>query len=176
MVSMVASTVASMLSCLPAPFLLATVSPKVDERTSFIGGPRRGEELGKEQTTRETMPITLEAARAAAQQRRWHSILGLRQGASADDIRKARRRLQLTAHTDKGGSKELSQLINLAADELLERCPKAWVPHASEEDPDWWGEFLREAKEELERRRRREQEGAQRAAWMCEEKRRRDGE
>ena len=70
------------------------------------------------------MPTTLEAARAAAQQRRWHAVLGLNLGASADEVRKARRRLQLTAHTDKGGSKELSQLINQAADELLERCPE----------------------------------------------------
>ena len=83
------------------------------------------------------MPITLEAARAAAQQRRWHSILGLRPGASADEIRKARRRLQLTAHTDKGGSTELSQIINQAADELLERGPKDWVLQASEDDPEW---------------------------------------
>ena len=97
------------------------------------------------------MSITLEAARAAAQQRRWHSILGLRPVASADEVRKAGRRLQLTAHTDKGGSKELSQLINQAADELLERGPTDWVPQASEDDPEWWREFLREANEELER-------------------------
>ena len=122
------------------------------------------------------MPITLEAARAAAQQRRWHTILGLRPGASADEVRKARRRLQLTAHTDKGGSKELSQLINQAADELLEHCPKAWVPHASDADPEWWQEFLREANEEMEQRWRREEEEAQRAARMREEKRRKDEE
>ncbi len=85
------------------------------------------------------MPISFEAARAAAQQGRWHAVLGLRPGASADEVRKARRRLQLTAHTDKGGSKELSQLINHAADELLEQCPQDWVPHASEDDPEWWG-------------------------------------
>ena len=72
------------------------------------------------------MPTALEAARVAAQQRRWHAVLGLKPGASADEVRKARRRLQLTAHTDKGGCLELSQLINRAADELLERCPKDW--------------------------------------------------
>ena len=123
------------------------------------------------------MPITLEAARAAARQGRWHSILGLRPGASADEVRKARRRLQLTAHTDKGGSTELSQLINQAADELLERCPKVWVlQQASEDDPEWWREFLREASEELEQRRRREEEEAQRAARLREDKRRREQE
>ena len=110
------------------------------------------------------MTITLEAARTAAQQRRWHLILGLRPGACADEVRKTRRRLQLTAHTDKGGSKELSQLINHAADELLEQCPKArapqaWVPRAN--DPEGLREFWREMKEmteELERRWRREEE------------------
>ena len=121
------------------------------------------------------MAITLEAARAAAHQRRWHTILGLEPGASADEVRKARRRLQLTAHTDKGGSKELSQLINLAADELLEQCPQDWVPQASEHDPEWWRELLREAKEEIERRRQAEEE-EQRAARMREERLRRDRE
>ena len=96
------------------------------------------------------MPIALEAARSAAQHRRWHAVLGLRPGASADEVRKARRRLQLTAHTDKGGSKDLSQIINQAADELLERGPKDWVLQASEDDPEWWSEFLREASEEME--------------------------
>ena len=121
------------------------------------------------------MAITLEAARAAAHQRRWHTILGLEPGASADEVRKARRRLQLTAHTDKGGSNELSQLINLAADELLEQCPQDWVPQASEHDPEWWRELLREAKEEIERRRQAEEE-EQRAARMREERLRRDRE
>ena len=102
------------------------------------------------------MPITLEAGRAAAKQGRWRSVLGLRPGASADEVRKARRRLQFTAHTDKGGSTELSQLINQAADELLERCPTVRLLQASEDDPEWWREFLREASEELEQRRRRE--------------------
>ena len=121
------------------------------------------------------MAITLEAARAAAHQRRWHTILGLEPGASADEVRKARRRLQLTAHTDKGGSNELSQLINLAADELLEQCPQDWVPQASEHDPEWWRELLREAKEEIERRRQAEEE-EQRVARMREERLRRDRE
>eukprot|EP00969_Alexandrium_andersonii_P291736 12893992-Alexandrium_andersonii.AAC.1 len=66
----------------------------------------------------------LESARACARQGAWHAILGLPRSASADDIRKARRRLQLSCHEDKGGSGELSQLINRAADVLLERCPE----------------------------------------------------
>ena len=122
------------------------------------------------------MPITLEAARAAARQGRWHAVLGLWPGASSDEVRKARRRLQLTAHTDKGGSKEFSQLINQAADELLERGPNVWVLQASENDPAWWREFLREASEQLEQRWRREEEEAQRAARLREEKRRREEE
>ena len=88
------------------------------DRASFIRGPRQGRQIRKGQTIRER------TARAAAQQGRWHAVLGLRPGASADEVRKARRRLQLSAHTDKGGSAELSQLINQAADKLLERCPE----------------------------------------------------
>jgi len=122
------------------------------------------------------MTISLEAARAAAQQKRWHLILGLKPGASSEEICKAKRRLQLTAHTDKGGTKELSQLINHAADELLQRCPKDWIPQASEYDFAYWEQRLREAKEELERRQRMEEERAQRAARLREEKRRRDNE
>ena len=123
------------------------------------------------------MAITLEAARAAARQRRWHAVLGLAPGASADEVRKARRRLQLTAHTDKGGSKELSQLLNQAADELLEQCPRAWVPQAwvpqaKASDPEWLREFLREVNEEIEQRRRRQEEEA-RAATLREEAARR---
>ena len=74
------------------------------------------------------MPITLEAARSACQQGRWHAILVVPPGASANEICRARRRLQLTEHIDKGGCAELSQLISQAADELLTRCPKPWAP------------------------------------------------
>ena len=128
------------------------------------------------------MAITLEAARAAARQRRWHAVLGLAPGASADEVRKARRRLQLTAHTDKGGSKELSQLINQAADEMLEQCPRAWVPQAwvpragdSEQMREFYRE-MQEMEEELQRRWRREEEEAQRAARLREEAWRRQEE
>ena len=115
------------------------------------------------------MTISLEAARAAAQQKRWHLILGLKPGASSEEIRKAKRRLQLTAHTDKGGTKELSQLINHAADELLQRCPNDWIPQASDDDFAYWERRKRVAKEELERLQRQ-------AARLREEKRRRDEE
>ena len=128
--------------------------------------------MRKRADKQKSMTISLEAARAAAQQKRWHLILGLKPGAVAEEIRKAKRRLQLTAHTDKGGTKELSQLINHAADELLQRCPKDWIPQASEDDPEWWDQLLREAKEELERRQRMEEERAQRAARLREERRR----
>jgi hypothetical protein len=100
------------------------------------------------------MPITLEAAKAAAEQGRWHSVLGLQPGASADDIRKARRLEQRTAHTDKGGCTELSQLINQAADELLKCYSDALAPPTGE----WWEEFVRQSDEEIEKRRRNMEE------------------
>jgi len=61
----------------------------------------------------------LEQARAAARRCDWFFILGLSFPFSERDVLKARRELQRRAHQDKGGSVELSQLINLAADELL---------------------------------------------------------
>ena len=67
----------------------------------------------------------LPTARTYARIGAWHSILGLSGPTPcADDIRRARRRLQLSCHEDKGGSAELSQLINRATDILLERCPE----------------------------------------------------
>jgi curved DNA-binding protein CbpA len=125
------------------------------------------------------MPVTLGAARAAARQGRWHAVLGLQPGASADEIRKARRLEQRTAHTDKGGSTELSQLINQAADKLLERRPAVWV-QAREGDSEWLQEFFKEVNEELEQRRRKLQEEKrqkrERAARQREEKQREEAE
>ena len=95
---------------------------------------------------------------AAVQQGRWHAVLGIRPGAHADEIRKARRRLQLTAHVDKGGCAELSQLINQAADELLARCPKPRAPTREGEGGEWWEELARQAEEEFEKRRRNMEE------------------
>ena len=109
------------------------------------------------------MPPKLEAARVYARRGDWHALLGLRFNASADDIRKARRRLQLGCHADKGGSGELSQLINRAADELLERCPEVRAQRERER--------AREAQEELarqeeERRRREEEREREREAYF----------
>ena len=104
------------------------------------------------------MPITLDAARVAVQQGRWHAVLGIRPGPHADEIRKARRRPQLTAHVDKGGCAELSQLINQAADELLARCPKPRAPTREGEGGEWWEELARQAEGEFEKRRRNVEE------------------
>jgi hypothetical protein len=47
------------------------------------------------------------------------SVLGLQEGANAEDIRAAHRKLILTNHPDKGGSDYLASKINEAKDVLL---------------------------------------------------------
>ena len=51
----------------------------------------------------------------------WHKILQIEPHSNAAQIEKARRTLQRSAHPDKGGSVELSQLVNKAADTLISR-------------------------------------------------------
>jgi DnaJ family protein C protein 19 len=57
-------------------------------------------------------PVVTDTAEARA-------ILGLSEGASADEVRAAHRRLVRAVHPDKGGSAELTQRINAARDLLL---------------------------------------------------------
>jgi len=46
-------------------------------------------------------------------------VLGLAQGASADDVREAHKRLIKQSHPDQGGSDYLASKVNLAKDVLL---------------------------------------------------------
>ena len=65
-------------------------------------------------------------AMPAAEARR---MLGLGEGASADDIRAAHRRLIARVHPDTGGSADLAERVNAARDTLLaemnRRTPRA---------------------------------------------------
>ncbi len=47
------------------------------------------------------------------------AVLGLKPGASTDEIRAAHRRLLRTVHPDHGGSAELTRQVNAARDILL---------------------------------------------------------
>ena len=115
------------------------------------------------------MACSLESAKACARQGAWHAVLGLERGACVDDIRKARRRLQLSCHEDKGGSGELSQLINRAADTLLERCPEVRAQRAEARAQ----EEAEERRQREEQRAREQEERARRMEEQCREDRKR---
>ena len=108
------------------------------------------------------MAPTLAVAKAAAEREDWHLILELPRGANVAQIQKARRQLQRGAHEDKGGSRELSTLINVAADKLLH----SQTQKASWNTRDDYDTLMRKMREEHEQRmgeiRRRRQEDQQR--------------
>ena len=83
--------------------------------------------------------MTVDVARSLFDAREFHTILGIELGASAEQIQRARRKLQLGAHSDKGGSDEVSALINAAADELLKRCRGTWRDVFGTAQPPVWG-------------------------------------
>ena len=106
----------------------------------------------------EKIAPSLETAQHHARRGDWHALLGLQSSSSAADIRKARRRLQLSCHSDKGGDPVLSQLINHAADILLEQCPEVWAHRAQMRAQEEAEELLRAEQE----RRQAEEERRQR--------------
>ena len=106
------------------------------------------------------MAPTLEQARAATRRQDWFAILGLSFPVSERDVLKAKRQLQRTAHQDRGGSAELSQLINLAADKLIDILRPEIRERRERQDHEDEIQWRREA--EMQRRRedarRREQD------------------
>lgn len=108
------------------------------------------------------MVISLANARAAAQREDWWLILGLDYVAGLLDVQKARRALMRGNHPDKGGSIELCQLINLAADKLEAMMDRKRADRREEQDAE-------------EERRAQEEERRARAA-QAEERRRREVE
>ena len=95
----------------------------------------------------------LNEALAAARIGAWHKILQIECGSDAAQIERARRTRQRSAHPDKGGSVELSKLINEAADTLLRQGEGGLTAE--------WREWL---KQERERDTRLKRERAARAA------------
>jgi hypothetical protein len=102
------------------------------------------------------MAIPLAAARTAAQCGDWWRILGVEPWDTLSDVQKARRTLQRVNHPDKGGSGELCQLINLAADKLEEMLDRVRIARRKDQD----AEEERQAREE-ERRIRAARERAE---------------
>jgi DnaJ homolog subfamily C member 19 len=59
---------------------------------------------------------------AAGDDAQAREVLGIRAGASAEEIRAAHRRLIAATHPDRGGSAELTRQLNAARDQLLKRA------------------------------------------------------
>jgi len=110
------------------------------------------------------MVISLANARAAALRKDWWQILGLDYVAGLLDVQKARRALMRGNHPDKGGSIELCQLINLAADKLEAMMDTKRAERRKEQN----AEEERRAQEE-ERRARAARERAQAEEWLRRE-------
>jgi len=109
------------------------------------------------------MAIPLAEARTAAQCGDWWRILGIEYWDTLSDVQKARRTLQRANHPDKGGSVELCQLINLAADKLEEMLDFERIERRREQDAEeerrarleqWHARVARERAEADERARR----------------------
>ncbi len=110
------------------------------------------------------MVISLANARTAAQREDWWLILGIEYWAVLLDVQKARRTLMRANHPDKGGSNELCQLINLAADKLEAMMDRKRAKLREDQD----AEEERRAQEE-ERRARAARERAQAEEWLRRE-------
>ena len=131
------------------------------------------------------MVISLANARAAALREDWRQILGLGSGAGLLDVQKARRALMRGNHPDKGGSIELCQLINLAADKLEEKLDAKRAKQRRDQDAEeerqarleqWRARAARERAAAEERLRREAEEHLRRvrqerteATWMMVE-------
>ena len=104
----------------------------------------------------------LSDAVAAAAIGAWHKILQIECGSDAAQIERARRTRQRSAHPDKGGSVELSKLINEAADTLLRQGEGGLTAE--------WREWLKQERERDTRlKRERAARAAEEAARVAEE-------
>ena len=111
-----------------------------------------------------TKMASLDVARHAASVGAWHTILEVERGAAAAQIRKACRTLQRDAHPDKGGSPELSQLINRARDALLGQCPETARQRAARRAGDEEEERRAEVAQRAEDQRKRDAAEAEKLA------------
>ena len=103
----------------------------------------------------------LSDALAAARIGAWHKILKIECGSDTAKIERARRTLQRSAHPDKGGSEQLSKLINEAADTLLRQSAGGFNAE--------WSTWLKQ-----ERAAKAAEEGRREEEERCEEEERRD--